>query len=164
MALALSVMATGCDSGVGLKLDTSSEQSPVDVPNFTLPNLQEQPVTLSSFQGKSPVLIMFWATWCPYCQQEIPKLNELRKKYSTDQLAILGIDIDESLEHVKDYVARFKIQYEVLIDADAQVSAEYGVEGVPTFILIDRAGRGVIADHGLSRKILSTADELVQGI
>jgi thiol-disulfide isomerase/thioredoxin len=69
-----------------------------------------QEVTLSGLRGK-PVLLNFWATWCPPCRAEIPKLNELAQKYPN--LTIIGIDVAEDRETISTYLQQQPTSYEI---------------------------------------------------
>jgi len=131
-----------------------SKMGSIDAPNFSLKNLKGERVALSSFEGKSPVLIKFWATWCGYCKQEIPKYVKLRRRYSSNDLAILSIDIQESPGKVSKFAKKMGINYSVLLDQDASVAEQYGVSGVPTMFLIDKEGRVVAKGHRLTPQFL----------
>ena len=61
--------------------------------DFTLKSLEGEEFKLSSFRGKNPVYLVFWATWCPYCVKEIPRLKELYAKLAPKGLKILAINI-----------------------------------------------------------------------
>lgn len=147
---------TGCSRP---DAEPASLEERVDVPDFTLQDTSGNAVTLSSFQGKSPVLLTFWATWCGYCREEIPRLVKLKEKYG-DRLAVLGIDIEEPADKVAAVAARLKVNYPQLLDMDGEVASKYGVVGVPTLVLIDREGKGVYAQNTLSKKLLSAVERL----
>ena len=133
----------------------------VEVPDFTLKDLNGEEVTLSSFKGFRPVLLIFWATWCPYCLKEVPSLNALREKYSKDSLEIIGIDIMEPLQVVKGYCDSKGVNYTIVLDETSEVTNSYGIAAVPTLVVIDRQGRGVVADNMLSDTILKAIEEAV---
>jgi thiol-disulfide isomerase/thioredoxin len=69
-----------------------------------------QAMTLSSLRGK-PVLLNFWATWCPPCRAEIPKLNELAQKYP--KLTIIGVDVAEDRDTISGYLKQQPTSYDV---------------------------------------------------
>lgn len=69
-----------------------------------------QAVTLSSLRGR-PVLVNFWATWCPPCRAEIPKLNELAQKYP--KLIIIGVDVAESRDTISGFLKQQSTAYEI---------------------------------------------------
>lgn len=142
---------------------TAPVQKNVGVPaiDFTLNDLEGNPVTLSSFKGKQPVFIKFWATWCGYCRREIPKITELREQYSPQELAILSIDIGESPQQVSQFAERVGINYTVLLDENSTVAQQYGVLGVPTMFLVTKEGRVVAKTHQIESHLLAMIEQAV---
>jgi peroxiredoxin len=130
-------------------------------PDFTLKNLSGKSFTLSSYRGKSPVLLAFGATWCPYCRNQVPKLIELRKNFKEQDLAIFGVDIQEDRATVAAFGASKGINYEVLLDTNNKAASLYGVSGIPFFILIDRAGNVVLTDYSVSRGLIKKIKTLI---
>jgi peroxiredoxin len=106
---------------------------------FSLKNLDGKPTSLSDFKGK-PVLMIFWARWCPSCCEEIPVLD----KYFSErqgQVAILLLAIDgEKEKRIRRYVEKKKITLPVLLDAKEKVARAFGVTFIPVVFLIDREG------------------------
>ncbi len=97
-----------------------------EAPPFSLKNLDEKLTSLSDFRGK-PVLMIFWAAWCPSCREEIPVIE---KHFSgrQDQVAILLLAIDGDKEkRVRRYVQKEKITLPVLLDAREKVARTFGV-------------------------------------
>lgn len=112
-------------------------------PDFTLPDLSEQSVSLSSLRGK-PVLLNFWATWCAPCRQEIPELQEFHQTYG-DQIVILGINWGEDPKTVKRFLDRLGVSYRNLVDERSTAFVLYRLTGIPESFFIDPEGyiRGV---------------------
>ena len=121
--------------------------------DFTLPDLDGQQVTLSRFLGKTPVLLVFWATWCPECKAAIPEINALTTGPLAEKLQIFGIDFRESREKVAQAVTSRGIRYPVLLDKQGQAARAYGVVGVPTYVLIGREGKVLYREHVLPEDI-----------
>ena len=121
--------------------------------DFTLPDLDGQQVTLRRFLGKTPVLLVFWATWCPECKAAIPEINALTTGPLAEKLQIFGIDFRESREKVARAVTSRGIRYPVLLDERGQAARTYGIVGVPTYVLIGRDGKVVYREHVLPRDI-----------
>ncbi len=117
--------------------------------DFTLPGLDGQPVTLNRYLGKTAVLLVFWATWCPECRASVPSINAVHDGRAGRQILVLAIDYRESRERVASAVKARGIRYPVLLDGDGSVAAGYGIVGVPTYILIDRKGSIAYRDHVL---------------
>ncbi len=108
-------------------------------PEFKARDLSGNNVSLSSFKGK-PVLLNFWATWCPYCREERPSLNALYKEYKDKDLVIIAVSVDKSEETVRRFLKRTTLDFMVLHDKDNKASGLYGVYSLPTTFLIDRNG------------------------
>jgi len=135
-------------------------------PDFTLPDLSGQKVTLSSFKGK-PVLLNFWATWCGYCRKERPHLNSLYNSYKDKGLVVISVSTDRSVEKVRKYLKDIPADFIVLSDSDGGAAAEYGIRGYPSSFLIDRNGLVKFAFAGYrdwtnasSKKMI---DQLING-
>ena len=117
--------------------------------DFTLPDLDGRPVALNQFLGKKPVLLVFWATWCPECKAAIPEINAMATGPLSAKLQVLGIDFRESREKVSAAVKARDIRYPVLLDKKGQVARAYGVVGIPTYDLIRRDGKILYREHVL---------------
>jgi peroxiredoxin len=115
-------------------------QEKKEAPAFSLKNLNGGQVSLSDFKGK-PVLITFWATWCPSCKEELPLLEKFSAG-KRDQLTILLIAIDgERKGAVQKIVSRNKITLPVLLLLKEKVMDQYGVRGwIPLTFLVDQQG------------------------
>lgn len=126
---------------------TTGETEWVD---FTLPDTSGREVSLGPFIGKKPVLLIFWATWCPHCNESVPAVNRMHTEPPTsDNLQILALDFMESREKVSAFISSKKVAFTVLLDRRGSVARKYKVVGIPTYILIDRDGTVVYRDHDL---------------
>jgi len=121
--------------------------------NFTLKDTANQDVALSSLKGKV-VLLDFWATWCGPCKIEIPWFIEFQQKYGKDGLQVVGVSVDDTLDRLKPYVAKMKMNYTVLqgLDHDDLQDAYGPLFGIPVTVLISRDGRMCAKHVGLSSK------------
>ena len=117
-------------------------------PNFKLPDLNGQQVSLDQFKGKI-VMLDFWATWCGPCRMTMPVVEKLQKEYA-DTMVLLAINLQESRDEVRDYIRAEGIHSRVLLDEEGAVGAMYGAESIPLQILIDKQGiiRFVMAGYG----------------
>jgi peroxiredoxin len=115
-------------------------------PDFTLPDLSGNMVSLKDFRGKI-VFVDFWATTCVPCRKSLPELAELDKKYRDKGLVILGLSVDDPDSFDNKYVSEFKDKYKVeypILRADAKMMKDYlGVKEafLPTLVIIDREGK-----------------------
>jgi thiol-disulfide isomerase/thioredoxin len=111
------------------------------LPSLSLNCLGQQP----ELTGK-PVLVEFWATWCPPCRKSIPHLNEVYAKYKDKGLTIVGIT-NEDEATVKKFQEKIPMTYNVAINAPQQLLQQFGVEGIPTAFLVDKSGKVVWTGH-----------------
>ena len=109
-------------------------------PAFTLPALSGQESALSQFKGQV-VMVNFWATWCGPCQQEMPLLDQMYKKYKPAGFTLIGVNVDKDSPPVKELMARKPVSFPVLLDPANQVSKAYHVDEMPSSVLIDRKGQ-----------------------
>jgi len=121
--------------------------------NFTLKDLENKDVKLTSLKGKV-VLLDFWATWCGPCKIEIPWFIEFQEKYGKDGLQVVGVSIDDTLDKLKPYTAQMKMNYLVLqgLDHDDLQDAFGPMFGIPVTVLISREGKVCTKHVGLSSK------------
>jgi len=123
-------------SSFGVQRSQEKKQAPA----FSLKGLDGNQVSLSDFRGK-PVLIIFWATWCESCKEEMPVLEKFSEG-KRDQLAILLIAIDgERKRAAQTIVDKNKLTLPVLLLLKEKVMDQYGVRGwVPQTYLVDQEG------------------------
>lgn len=125
-------------------------------PDFTLMGAQGVPHSLSDLTGR-PVLLNFWATWCPPCQEELPLFQQVAEEVGNDALQVLLVNSGEGRARAEAYLQANGIGLETLVDAtreerqrfsseDVQlddtleVLRRYRVRGMPTSIFIDASG------------------------
>src|SRR5476649_2856562 len=108
-------------------------------PAFTLTILGGQPSGLSAYKGQV-VMVNFWATWCGPCQQEMPLLDQMYKKYKPAGFTLIGVNVDKDAPPVKLLLERKPVTFPVLLDPASQVSKAYHVDEMPSTVLIDRKG------------------------
>lgn len=108
-------------------------------PDFTLKDMNEKAVSLSSLKG-TIVLINFWATWCPPCRAEMPSLNKLYREFRDKNLVVLAVSTDRSSQSVKEFLDKRPVDFPVLMDSDNKVSRQFKVFSLPTTFLLDRNG------------------------
>lgn len=117
-------------------------------PNFTLPSLNGEEISLSDFKGKT-VLLSFWASWCPTCRGENKHLAEIYPKYKNQGFEILAVSLDRSQINWEKAVEKDGITWPQVSDlegVDSPVATLYGVYSTPTTFLIDSAGIVIAKD------------------
>jgi len=113
-------------------------------PDFTLKNLTGEDVSLSDYAGK-PVVLNFWASWCPPCKEEMPNFNELSNQYGkTGDVIFLMVNITdggrETIETATAYLSDNKYDMNVIFDIEGKASTLYNVSSIPSTFFIDSQG------------------------
>jgi cytochrome c biogenesis protein CcmG, thiol:disulfide interchange protein DsbE len=107
-------------------------------PDFELPDLNGNKVSLRSLRGK-PVLVSFFATWCPPCVEEAPSLDVLAGRIG-DKAKVMVVSVDEELEALKKFYAKGSSAI-VVRDESKQVPTSFGTSKYPESFLIDSSGK-----------------------
>ena len=117
---------------------------------FQLGNHEGKVVDLRDFKGRI-VLLNFWATWCGPCRYEIPDLVKMRSEYETDQVAIIGVSLDQGDDDqvqplLSKFIERYEINYPIVHDGRHDLVRQFvrGSSGsmvIPMTFVIDRQGR-----------------------
>ncbi len=119
-------------------------------PEFTLDDVAGVPRSISEWDGR-PLMINFWATWCPPCRREIPLLNALRAEYLDRDFEVVGVAVDFR-DDVLDYLQRTEVDYPVLIGEEDGMEAarSFGMPGLgfPFTVFTDSQGRIVTLHVG----------------
>jgi thiol-disulfide isomerase/thioredoxin len=121
-----------------LVMEETEEAEAEPAPDFELQALTGEMVSLSDFNGK-PVLINFWATWCPPCVQEMPLLQEISDDYA-GELVVLPVNGGDSMEQIRAFAEAYEYNLRFLADPENALSLEYSVRGFPTSFFIDVDG------------------------
>ena len=139
-----------------------AQQADADLaPDFELPDLQGNPLKLSSLRGKY-VVLDFWGSWCIWCIRGIPSMKEAYPKYK-DKMEILGVDCRDSEAKWKAAVEEHALPWLHVQCPDSQLQAlagMYNIEGFPTKVIIDPEGKLVKTVVGEDPAFYTFLDEL----
>jgi peroxiredoxin len=136
-------------------------------PDFSLDLLGGGRVALSELRGR-PVLVNFWATWCPPCRQEMPAIEKVHRDYEDLGLVVVGVNLtdQDSLSAVTGFVQELGITFPIALDRDGAVSRQYHLLGLPSTFFIDPSGviRSVVVGGPMSEALIrSKVDDLLKG-
>ncbi|MBF6600022.1 MAG: TlpA family protein disulfide reductase [Dehalococcoidia bacterium] len=112
-------------------------------PDFLLERADGGTLRLSDLRGR-PVLVNFWATWCPPCRKEVP---EIVKAYTANQAAgfvVVGVDLQENAGATNSFASEFGMKFPIVIDRTGEVGQTWRIggpiKGIPSSYFIDRQG------------------------
>jgi len=107
----------------------------VMAPDFTLPDTHGKLHRLSEYRGR-PVIVNFWATWCPPCREEIPSMNRAWRVLSETGVAMLAVNVGEDADTVFVFTADYPAEFPLLLDVSGEVIGQWPVKGLPTSYVI----------------------------
>jgi len=104
--------------------------------------LSGAPASLNALKGRV-VIMDFWATWCGPCKAIVPRLSSMKDRFGAQGLSVVGITTDEA-EKAADYASKNAMKYPSVIDTNGDTSKAYGIQGLPTMLVVDK--RGVVRE------------------
>lgn len=141
--------------------DTSSKDQYNDYYNFTVTDWEGNEVQLSDMKGK-PVILNFWASWCPPCKAEMPDFEDAYKEHGED-IVFMMINLTdgnrETVEKAKAHIGKEGYTFPVYFDTKSDVAYSFNVSSIPATYLIDENGNvvghaaGMIDSNALAQAI-----------
>lgn len=141
----------------------TKEEKPL-VPDFTLKSSEGEEVTLSDYAGKV-VVLNFWASWCPPCKEEMPEFQKLYDELSESEDAVLLMlnQTDgqrETEKKANNYIEEEGLTFPILYDTGEVGGSIFGINSIPTTVVIDREGR--LSDYVLGRTEYSKVAQMIE--
>ncbi len=112
-------------------------------PDLSLQGLDGQPISLKALRGK-PVVLNFWATWCPPCRAEMAALNQVQRDLADQDVVVLGVNQLEDAQTVSRFMQAEGLSFPIALDQAGVAAQSYRVGALPTTYFIDR--NGIIQD------------------
>jgi cytochrome c biogenesis protein CcmG/thiol:disulfide interchange protein DsbE len=136
----------------------------VEAADFTVYDKDGNQVKLSDYKG-TPVVLNFWASWCPPCKSEMPHFKEADDKYGED-IKILMINMTdgkrETVESAKEFMEDNGYDMITLYDKDLDAATKYKISGIPRTVFIDKDGFIEIDRVGIVNEVF--LDEMIERI
>lgn len=120
--------------------DSSPPKVGDQAPDFTLQTLDGKTVSLSDYKGKG-IFLNFWGTWCPPCRAEMPAFEKQYEAKKDQGFVILAVNMGESKASVQGFVNEFGLTFPILMDPNGQVAVQYGIDPLPTTMIINPDGK-----------------------
>ncbi len=143
------------------EIPDNTEEEISTVPDFTVIDHDGNEVSLSDMRGR-PVIINFWASWCPPCKSEMPDFEEAYKKYG-DRVVFMMLNMTdgsrETTETAKAFIDKMGYTFPVYFDTTAQAAMAYGAYSIPMSFFVDSEGylaayaEGPVDSAGLEKGI-----------
>lgn len=112
----------------------------IAAPDFTLTDMDGETHSLASYKGK-PVIINFWATWCPPCRAELPSMNRAWKKIKDEGIEMLAVNVGEDEDTIFAFMGNYPIDFTVLLDESGKIINNWPIKGLPTTFVLDKDGK-----------------------
>jgi cytochrome c biogenesis protein CcmG, thiol:disulfide interchange protein DsbE len=118
----------------------------------------DEKIDLADLKGH-PVILDFWASWCGPCAVEAPVLDRLARRYESKGLVVLGVNVSDPPNVIKQYASQKGLSYPMLVESGSTVSESYGVKNLPSLVILDKEGKvmaylvGVVDEASLNEII-----------
>jgi thiol-disulfide isomerase/thioredoxin len=109
-------------------------------PALVLKDLHGVTHDLAQYRGKV-VLVNFWATWCEPCRDEMPSMQQLKRKLGGRPFVLLAVNLAESEQKIADFLRRFPLDITIVLDRNSAVRRDWSVQLLPTSFVIGPDGR-----------------------
>jgi thiol-disulfide isomerase/thioredoxin len=118
-------------------------------PAVTVESLDGKPVDLGSYIGKTPMLIEFWATWCPNCKELMPSLLDAEKKFGKQvKFVAIAVAINQSPERVRRWLAANPLPHDTYYDTGGKAAGAFDAPATSYVVVLDKNGRVVYTGLG----------------
>ena len=132
--LAIGILGTSTATG-----RSGKELVGKEAPFFVAPMVGGQLISLEDYKDR-PVVLNFWASWCPPCRDETPGMERVWRKYKDEGVIILGINVQDGEKEAQRYISEFGVTFFNALDLDGDITVDYGVTGLPVTFFINEEG------------------------
>ena len=131
-------------------------------PAVTLENLSGDTVSLARWVGKKPVIVEFWATWCPICEELLPRLEAARKKYGDRvEFVVVAVAVNQSKNSVRRHLEKHPMPFTFLWDANGAAVRAFQAPSTSYIAVLDGSGKVVYTGVGEGQDIEAALEKTV---
>src|SRR5205809_2834400 len=118
-------------------------------PIVSVQSLDGKQISLGNYIGKTPMLIEFWATWCPNCRELMPTLLDAEKKFGKQvKFVAIGVAINQSPEKVRRFLAAHPLPHDTFYDVEGKAAGAFDAPATSYVVVLDKSGRVVYTGLG----------------
>ena len=118
-------------------------------PVVMVQSLDGKDISLGNYIGKTPMLIEFWATWCPNCKELMPTLLDAEKKFGKQvKFVAIAVAINQSPERVRRFLAAHPLPHDTYFDADGKAAGAFDAPATSYVVVLDKSGKVVYTGLG----------------
>ncbi len=130
-------------------------------PAVTVEDLDGKPVDLGRYIGREPLVLEFWATWCPLCQALEPSLKAAHARYGgAVRFVAIGVGVNQSPASIQRHLAAHPLPFPVLYDATGAAVRAYAAPTTSYIVVVDKAGRVTYTGSGAEQDIAAVLAKL----
>lgn len=123
-------------------------------PAVTVENLNGDTVSLARWVGKKPVIVEFWATWCPICEELLPRMEAAQRKYGDKaQFVVVAVAVNQSKSSVRRHIDKHPMPFTFLWDANGAAVRAFQAPSTSYIAVLDRSGKVVYTGVGEDQNI-----------
>lgn len=157
LALALPSFAAAQDDVIGIPVGATP-------PAVTIEDLEGNPVDLGRWVGKRPVIVEFWATWCPICAELLPRMEAAQQEYGDRaEFLVVAVAVNQSPSSVRRHLARHPMPFTFLWDAGGQAVRAFQAPSTSYVVVLDTKGKVVYTGVGADQNIDAALETAVDG-
>ena len=155
LAVALAVPPVLRAQDIGLPIGTRA-------PAVALEDLDGKPVDLGHYVGKQPVLLEFWATWCPLCKALEPTLKAAHTRFGgTVRFVAIGVGVNQTPASIRRHLADHPLPFPVLFDAGGAAVRAYQAPTTSYIVVLDKAGKVSYTGAGAEQDVATALEQVV---
>jgi cytochrome c biogenesis protein CcmG, thiol:disulfide interchange protein DsbE len=134
------------------------------MPDFRLPDMSGENVSLTSLLGKGPILVDFWADYCQPCKVAMPYLHELTQKYEELTVVLISIDAPRVQMRAKNYLRSKDYDFVTLFDPEKTLSRRLNVSNPPHSFILDQEGNIIYSHVGFEPGVQDVYESYIRDL